>query len=68
MEEDVSETAFRLDREYGIMTRVGMHCAPNAHRALGTFPKGTIRFSFGYFNSEEEIDTAVEALRKITNR
>lgn len=68
MEEDVSETAFRLDREYGIMTRVGMHCAPNAHRVLGTFPKGTIRFSFGYFNSEEEIDTAVEALRKITNR
>ena len=68
MEEDVSETAFRLDREYGIMTRVGIHCAPNAHRALGTFPKGTIRFSFGYFNSEEEIDTAVEALRKITNR
>ena len=68
MEEDVSETAFRLDREYGIMTRVGMHCAPNAHRALGTFPKGTIRFSFGYFNSEEEIDAAVEALRKITNR
>ena len=68
MEEDVSETAFRLDREYGIMTRVGMHCAPNAHRALGTFPKGTIRFSFGYFNTEEEIDTAVEALRKITNR
>ena len=40
--------AYALDAEYGIMTRVGLHCAPAAHQTLGTYPTGTIRFSFGY--------------------
>ena len=62
---DCADAAFRLDFEYGIMTRVGLHCAPNAHKTLGTFPTGTIRFSFGYFNTEEEVDTAVRALTEI---
>ena len=62
---DLSETADRLDREFGIQVRVGLHCAPNAHRTLGTFPGGTIRFSFGYFNTEEEIRTTAEALEAI---
>ncbi len=62
---DCADTAFRLDFEYGIMTRVGLHCAPNAHKTLGTYPTGTIRFSFGYFNTEEEIDTAIRALTEI---
>ena len=62
---DLSETADRLDREFGIQVRVGLHCAPNAHRTLGTFPGGTIRFSFGYFNTEEEIRTTAEALEEI---
>ncbi|MDO5574590.1 MAG: aminotransferase class V-fold PLP-dependent enzyme [bacterium] len=61
---DESELAYRLDTQYGIMTRVGMHCAPHAHKALGTFPKGTLRFSFGFQNREEDIRRAVFALRK----
>ena len=62
---DVSEVAYLLDKNYGIMTRVGLHCAPNAHKTLGTYPTGTIRFSFGYFNREEEVLFAVKALEKI---
>lgn len=56
--------AFQLEHEYGIMTRVGLHCAPLAHQSLGTFPEGTVRFSIGPFNTEEDIDTAVEAIQK----
>ncbi len=55
-----------LDTEYGIMTRVGLHCAPSAHKTLGTYPEGTIRFSFGYFNTEEETDAAIRALEKLS--
>lgn len=62
---DVSEVAYLLDKNYGIMTRVGLHCAPNAHKTLGTYPTGTIRFSFGYFNREEEVLFAVKALEEI---
>ena len=60
---DPSAIAFALDSEYGIMTRVGLHCTPAAHKSLGTYPTGTIRFSFGYWNTEEEVDTALNALR-----
>ena len=62
---DVSEVAYLLDKNYEIMTRVGLHCAPNAHKTLGTYPTGTIRFSFGYFNREEEVLFAVKALEEI---
>ena len=62
---DPSELAFRLDEQYGIATRVGMHCAPSAHRTLGTWPTGTVRFSFGLFNTEEETNTAVQAVTEI---
>lgn len=62
---DVSEVAYLLDKNYGIMTRVGLHCAPSAHQSLGTYPEGTIRFSFGYFNTEEEVLWAVKALEEI---
>ena len=62
---DEAELAFLLDSEYGIMTRVGMHCAPNAHKTLGTFPRGTIRFSFGYENTKEEVEQVLQAIRKI---
>ena len=47
------------------MTRVGLHCAPSAHQTLGTYPTGTVRFSFGYFNTEEEVLFAVKALEEI---
>lgn len=62
---DPSEIAFRLDDSYGIMTRVGLHCAPSAHQTLGTFPTGTIRFSFGWWNTAEEVDLALEALKQL---
>ena len=65
---DPAETAFLLDREFGIMTRVGMHCAPNAHKVLGTYPGGTLRFSFGYFNTEDEVEYCLRALDTIIKR
>lgn len=63
---DNAQIAFELDRDYGIMTRVGMHCAPLAHRSLETYPQGTLRFSFNHFNTRDEVDCALEALQKIT--
>lgn len=59
---DNAEVATRLDRQYGIMSRPGLQCAPLAHQALGTFPEGTVRLSLGYFNTEEEVDQAVHAI------
>jgi cysteine desulfurase family protein len=58
-----SEVSHYLDTEWGICTRPGLHCAPEAHKTLGTFPKGTVRFSLSYFNTQEEIDTAILALK-----
>lgn len=63
---DMAQAAFELDSTYGVMTRVGLHCAPNAHKTLGTYPSGTIRFSFGPENTKEELDTALHALAEIT--
>lgn len=54
-----------LDHVYGIAARTGLHCAPWAHEAIGTFPAGCIRFSTGYFNTVEEIDQAVAAVREL---
>ncbi len=62
---DCADAAFRLDFEYGVETRVGLHCAPNAHKTIGSFPTGTIRFSFGNFNTEEDVDAALRALQEI---
>ena len=53
------------DSEYGIMTRVGLHCAPNAHKTLGTFPTGTVRFSFGWANTKDEVMAALAALAAV---
>jgi cysteine desulfurase/selenocysteine lyase len=63
-----SEASFALDEQYGIMSRPGIHCAPAAHRTIGTFPGGTVRFSFGYFNTEEEISYALDALQQISRQ
>jgi len=52
----------RLEREYGILTRCGLHCAPNAHKTLGTYPDGTVRFSFGWFTTEADVDAALRAV------
>jgi cysteine desulfurase family protein len=57
-----SEVGLRLDEEYNIMSRVGLHCAPAAHRTIGTFPVGTVRFSLSYFNTVEDVDEALRAV------
>jgi len=61
-----SETAMRLDEDYGIMCRPGLHCAPLAHRTVGTFPQGTVRFSFGYYNTMDQVQQAVKAIEEIS--
>ena len=65
---DPSQLAFCLEQEYGIMTRVGLHCAPSAHKSLGTFPSGTVRFSFGWATTEEEIQAAARGLDAICRK
>lgn len=62
-----SDVGLWLDETYGIMCRVGLHCAPAAHRTIGTFPAGTVRFGMGALNTLAEVDvvlTAVEALAR----
>ena len=63
---DNAEASDRLEQEFGILTRCGMHCAPSAHKTLGTFPQGVVRFSVGYCTTEAEIDTALAAIYKLT--
>lgn len=63
---DQSQVAADLDYMYQIQTRVGLHCAPSAHMTLGTYPEGTIRFSFGWNNTLEEVEQALEALKALT--
>lgn len=60
--------AHQLEKDWGILTRVGLHCAPLAHKSLGSFPGGAVRFSFGPANTEAEIDQALEALDQLTAR
>ena len=60
-----SEIGLRLDEDYKIMCRVGLHCAPIAHKTIGTFPNGTVRFGLGTFTTENEIDTAIQAVREM---
>ncbi|MGI6588655.1 MAG: aminotransferase class V-fold PLP-dependent enzyme [Peptococcia bacterium] len=62
---DNAKIASLLAEDFQIMTRCGLHCAPSAHKALGTYPQGTVRFSFSHFNSKEEINYALFALQKI---
>ena len=62
---DNAEVADRLANEFGILTRCGLHCAPNTHKTYGTFPQGTVRFSFNSSNTEEEIDLALRAIQSI---
>lgn len=62
---DNAEAAFRLESEFGILTRCGLHCAPAAHKTLGTFPRGTVRFSFGFSNTEADVDAALAAIQRL---
>jgi len=61
----VSEIGRRLDEEYGVLTRVGLHCAPSAHRTLGTFPAGTVRIAPGFYTKIKDIDDTLAAIRAI---
>jgi selenocysteine lyase/cysteine desulfurase len=65
---DPAKTGFLLDRDFGIAVRVGLHCAPLAHKTIGTFPEGTIRVSPGFFNTEQDIDFFIASVREIANR
>lgn len=58
-----SDVALYLDKEWGICARAGLHCAPEAHKTIHTFPHGTMRFSLSCFNTKTEIDTAIDALK-----
>ncbi len=62
---DNAEAAWRLEREFGILTRCGLHCAPSAHKTLGSFPEGSVRFSTGWANTEADIVAALSAIAAI---
>ena len=62
---DSSEVSDELLMEYDISTRSGGHCAPLMHEALGTVEQGAVRFSFSHYNTEEEVDTAIRAIREL---
>ena len=63
--QDNAEVAYRLETEFGILTRCGLHCAPSAHKTLDTFPRGTVRFSLGFASTEEDVDDALAAIRAV---
>lgn len=60
-----SQVGYILDNEFGIMTRCGTHCAPEAHKTTGTYPQGSIRVSPGYFNTEKEVEEFLRAINKL---
>ncbi|WAW14903.1 aminotransferase class V-fold PLP-dependent enzyme [Peptostreptococcus equinus] len=62
---DSGEITFKLDKNYDIATRSGIHCAPLAHKTLGTLNQGAVRFSFGYFNTMDDIKIAIDAIKDI---
>ena len=64
-EHDLGQLSYILDDKYGIMTRSGLHCAPFAHKTIGSFPEGTLRFSIGYFNTEDEITYTLDKLMEL---
>lgn len=68
VDNDNALIAGALDCDYGIMTRCGLHCSPSAHKTLGTYPGGTVRFSFGHKNTEAEVDYIVQSLGEILKR
>lgn len=62
-----SDIGLRLDEEFEIMCRVGLHCAPSAHKTIGTFPNGTVRFGFGAFTTSAEVEAALSAVKTLAN-
>ncbi len=62
-----SEVGLRLDEEHGVLCRVGLHCAPGAHRTIGTFPNGAVRFGLGALNTAEEVDLVLESVNHLAS-
>ena len=60
-----SDIGLTLDEKYDILCRVGLHCSPSSHKTIGTFPAGTIRFGLGIFNTQEEVDEALNAIKEL---
>lgn len=65
---DPAQIGFQLDHQHDIMVRVGLHCAPGAHRAIGTWPHGTVRVSPGYFNTLEDVEKFLQAVTGMVSR
>jgi cysteine desulfurase family protein len=65
---DPGEVGYTLDDEFGVITRSGLHCAPLAHMAVGTYPAGAVRVSPGYFNNSSEIEEFIKVVKKIAGR
>lgn len=63
-----SEGSRILDSEYSIMSRPGLHCSPLAHKTIGSFSKGSIRLSFGFFNSPKQVQYAIKAIKEIVKK
>ncbi len=63
---DPGTVTLELDERFNIMIRSGLHCAPCAHKTIHTYPSGTVRFSFSYFNTKEQIIESIEALKEIS--
>ena len=64
---DISELSYILESDFNISNRSGLHCAPLAHKTIGTYPNGTVRLSLGYFNTLEEIKYTIDSLNKINS-
>ncbi len=63
---DNSDISYKLERDYKILTRCGLHCSPGAHKSFGTFPRGTVRFSPGFFTSENDIEYTLSAIKALS--
>ncbi|MBN1592416.1 MAG: aminotransferase class V-fold PLP-dependent enzyme, partial [Candidatus Coatesbacteria bacterium] len=61
----VSDVGYRLDEEFGVLARVGLHCAPAAHRTIGTFPEGAVRLAPGVFTTAEDIGKTIRAIGEV---
>jgi selenocysteine lyase/cysteine desulfurase len=57
-----------LEKKYGIIVRTGLHCTPFCHKTIGTFPKGTVRISAGYYNFGNDIESAISAVADIAKQ